>query len=205
MNYLMHLYLSDGSDEGLLGNLMGDFVKGSINSTFSPALRRGIEEHRRLDAFAQTNPYFKKSRQRLDPRFRHCRGVMVDIFYDHVLARDWDQYHPQPLEDFAGHVYHLLQAHFELLPAGLQRIAPRMIERDWLTSYREIRVIEKVLQSLSRRLSRLNFLEQGLPELQAHHPQLQQDCRQFVQSARRYLGNPPADSLPRRSSAQRIY
>jgi acyl carrier protein phosphodiesterase len=208
MNYLMHLYLSDGSDTGLLGNLMGDFVKGPVDNSLPAALRRGVEEHRRLDAFAHTNPDFKRSRQRLDPRFRHCRSVMVDIFYDHILARNWDHYHPQPLENFAGHVYSLLQIHSGLLPAGLQRIAPRMIERDWLTSYRDTQVVGKVLQSLSRRLSRLNFLEQGLPELQTHYPELQQDCRQFVQSARRHLGNPlPLENHTglRCSTDQRIY
>ncbi|MDY6847967.1 MAG: ACP phosphodiesterase [Geoalkalibacter sp.] len=191
MNYLMHLYLSDGSDEGLLGNLMGDFVKGSIGDCFSAAVRRGIEEHRRLDAFAQIEPHFKRSRQRLDPQYGHCRGIMVDIFYDHILAREWHHHHPQPLENFAGHVYRLLQDHFDQLPPDLQRIAPRMIEHDWLAGYRNLQVIGKVLQNLSRRLSRPTPLAQSLPQLQIHYPRLREDCRQFIHAARRHLGNPP--------------
>ncbi|AJF05917.1 ACP phosphodiesterase [Geoalkalibacter subterraneus] len=191
MNFLMHLYLSDGSDEGLLGNLMGDFVKGAIEESCSPLLRQGIEEHRRIDAFAQGNPFFQKSRQRLDPKFGHCRGIMVDIFYDHILAREWHRHHPQPLEDFAAHVYRLLQYNFDQLPPDLQRIAPRMIEHDWLAGYRNPQVIGRVLQNLSRRLSRPTPLAQGLPQLKIHYPQLLEDCRQFIHAARHHLGHPP--------------
>lgn len=188
MNYLLHLYLSDGSDEGLLGSLMGDFIKGHVSESLPAPLRQGILEHRRLDAFAHTNASFRASKQRLDPRFGHCRSVMIDIFYDHILACEWRDHHPQRLEDFARHVYRLLEDHFNQLPPDLRRIAPRMIEHDWLVGYRDPLVIARVLRHLSQRLSRPpRPLDQGLPQLQAHYPELRRDWLQFLGAAHIHL------------------
>jgi len=188
MNYLLHLYLSDGSDEGLLGSLMGDFIKGPIDESFPSPLRQGILEHRRLDAFAHTNASFRASKQRLDRNFGHCRSVMIDIFYDYILACEWHDHHPQRLEDFSQHVYRLLEDRFNLLPPGLRRIAPRMIEHNWLVGYRDPRVIARVLHHLSQRLSRPpRPLDQGLPQLQIHYPELREDWRQFLDAARLHL------------------
>jgi acyl carrier protein phosphodiesterase len=32
----------------------------------------------------------RQTRNRLDPAWRHWRGVLVDVFYDHFLARDFE-------------------------------------------------------------------------------------------------------------------
>lgn len=183
MNYLVHLFLSDGSDGALLGNLMGDFVKGSLGDEYSEDIRSGIEQHRRIDAFAQSNRFFRQSKQRLDDRFGHCKGILVDVFYDHLLARHWQNYHPLPLPQFAARIYRLLEEHYPQLPAGLQAVAPRMIKHNWLVSYQEIAVVEKVLQRLSERLSRPNTLAQGLPALRAHYAEFARDCDGFLADA----------------------
>ncbi|MDO3376904.1 ACP phosphodiesterase [Geoalkalibacter halelectricus] len=184
MNYLVHLYLSDGSPGGLLGNLMGDFVKGSPDAGLAPDIRAGILQHRRIDAFAQTNPHFRRSKRRLDDRFGHCKGILVDVFYDHFLARTWRRHHPLSLEEFATQVYQLLQAHFAILPPGLQEVAPRMIEHNWLVSYRETATIERVLHRLAARLSRPTPLAEGFTELLTHYEDLGADCSAFLADAR---------------------
>ncbi|KIH76478.1 Acyl carrier protein phosphodiesterase [Geoalkalibacter ferrihydriticus] len=186
MNYLVHLYLSDGSPGGLLGNLMGDFIKGSLGEEFSPEIRAGIRQHRQVDAYAQKNVHFRQSKRRLDDSFGHCKGILVDVFYDHFLARTWQHYHPLPLETFAARVYQLLEEHFALLPPGLQDVAPRMIKHNWLLSYRETATVERVLHRLAARLSRPTPLAQGLSALLANYDELGSDCRGFLSDARRF-------------------
>jgi len=183
LNYLFHLYLSEQTPEGWLGNLMGDFVKGRLDDTYPPAIRRGIELHRRIDSFAHDNPWVRRSIRRLDPSFRHCRGILVDVFYDHFLAANWSRYSAVPLADFARQVYDALETHYQMLPPGLQRIAPRMITHNWLVFYREVDIIEAVLGRLAARLSRPTPLARGSKELHRHYADLEEDFRHFVPEA----------------------
>jgi len=187
LNYLVHLFLSDPSPGSLLGNLMGDFVKGRLDDRFSPSIRRGLEQHRRIDAFAQTNVHFRRSRKRIDPSFGHYRGILVDIFYDHFLAKNWTQHHPRPLEDFARESYRLLEDHYSLLPEGLQRIVPRMIARNWLVSYGQVETIDRVLRQISGRLKHPNPLAAGGSELRDHYVPLESDCHRFLEEAKSFM------------------
>ncbi|NIQ94217.1 MAG: DUF479 domain-containing protein [Desulfuromonadales bacterium] len=197
MNYLVHLYLAEPSDGSLLGNLMGDFVKGPLDNRFPPDLAAGIAMHRHIDSFAQTDTVFRVSKNRLDPGLSYFRGILVDIFYDHILARHWSRFSSTPLETFAERVYALLQSHHAVLPEGLRQVAPRMIRGNWLVSYRDEATIRTVLRRISQRLSRPNPLPQGFGEWQRHGDDLTRDFAEFLpraqESARRFLAdNSPA-------------
>lgn len=187
MNYLVHLYLSPDEPLVRLGNLAGDFVKGRIDEHYPPALAQGLRLHRQLDVFAHYDPAFIASRQRLDPALKLYRGVLVDVFYDHFLAAHWDEYHPWPLARYAEAVYADLQRYEALLPDGLRRIAPRMIEGDWLVSYRERRIVSLVLDRMARRDARYAPLAAGVGELEKHRPELEADFCAFMGRARQWL------------------
>ncbi len=187
MNYLVHLFLSDPDPLCRLGNLMGDFVKGPLENHWPPAMARGLRQHRRIDAFAQLHPAFHRSKDRIDPAFGHCRGILVDVFYDHLLARHWDRHSGLPLKEFATDIYRSMEAHRTLLPPALQAVAPRMIAHDWLVSYREPVNVERALGRLAQRLSRPNALADGLPELLRNLPGLTEDCDAFLVDARAHL------------------
>ena len=109
MNYLVHLFLAGDQPGHLLGALMGDFVKGPLPDYYQGGLREGLILHRRLDAYSLHQDDCRHSRRRIDPSFGHLRSVMVDIFYDHLLARHWRQHHPLPLEKYAAYIYRLLE------------------------------------------------------------------------------------------------
>lgn len=183
MNYLFHLYLCDHSPEGFLGSLMGDFVKGRLDDTYPNSIRRGIELHRRIDSFAHSNATVRRSLQRLDPSYRHYRGILVDIFYDHFLARNWSRHADLPLADFARRVYRALETHHPMLPPGLQRIAPRMIAHNWLESYRDLDTVDVVLGRIAARISRPNPLAGGIVELRRHYQGLEEDFTRFLPEA----------------------
>lgn len=184
MNYLVHLYLAGSDPELQLGGMMGDFVKGPLDDRYPPGIVAGLRLHRAIDSLAATSPFCRASRQRLHHRFGHTRAVLVDIFYDHFLAVHWDQYHPQPLHDFADEVYRLLAANRDLLPDGLAQIAPRMTELDWLTSYRDRASVNIALQRIAARLSRPTALGEGVVELERCGEELREDFRGFMGEAR---------------------
>ena len=183
MNYLVHLYLAGADPELQLGGLMGDFVKGPLDTRHPPGIVAGLRLHRRIDSLAAISPHCRASRQRLHPRFGHTRAVLVDIFYDHFLAAHWHEFHPQPLATFAADIYRLLATYSDLLPPGLAHIAPRMAEHDWLTSYRERSVVNIALQRISMRLSRPTALGDGGSELERCGEELLRDFRGFIAEA----------------------
>ncbi len=176
----MHLYLAGDDAELQLGGLMGDFVKGPIPRDYPEKLALGLLLHRRIDSLAQNSLHTRRSRQRLHPRFGHGRGIIIDIFYDHFLASAWADHSSEPLESYAEKVYQLLQRQHKRLPAGLQHVAPRMIEYNWLVSYQHRTVVGKALQRISQRLSRPLPLAEGVDDLIAHEVLLRQDFKGFM-------------------------
>src|SRR5688572_426656 len=100
MNWLAHLLLSEPTPEFRIGNLLPDLLPASELQTLSPIFRRGVECHRRIDAFTDTHPVFRRSVARLVPPHRRFGGVLIDLFYDHFLATNWRQYSPIPLDEF---------------------------------------------------------------------------------------------------------
>jgi acyl carrier protein phosphodiesterase len=183
LNYLVHLYLSGSDPEIQLGGLMGDFVKGRIPEDYPEKIALGLHLHRRIDSLAQNSPHTRRSRQRLNPKFGHGRGIIVDIFYDHFLAANWRDYSPVPLKSYAADFYTLLQSSHQQLPEGLKQITPRMIEYNWLVSYQHREVVGKALQRIAQRLSRPLPLAEGVDDLVAHEDSLLEDFAGFLNEA----------------------
>jgi acyl carrier protein phosphodiesterase len=180
MNYLMHLYLAGDDPESLVGNMMGDFVKGRLDDRYPPGVRQGIELHRRIDSFAAGNLFFLRSKRRLDPSFGLYRAVLVDLFYDHFLARRWEEFSPVPFEEFIGNAYRVLADHESLMPERLRQLLPRMFSTNLLLTYREPEGIAAVLDRMSQRISRSNPLDEGIRELSLRYDPLWEDFRHFL-------------------------
>ena len=188
MNYLAHVYLSDdGTPESLVGALLGDFVKGDDHRNYPPAIQRAILLHRKIDAFTDAHATFRRSKRRIDPLFRHTRGILVDLFYDHFLARDWPDYHPRPLAEYTQRVYAALGLYQDLFPPRLQQAYPFMKRDDWLSSYGELENVGRALQGLSRRLQVPNRLPEGLAELKRHYTGLEADFREFFEAVKSFV------------------
>jgi len=182
MNFLAHLRLSGDDAESLVGNLMGDFVKGRLEERFPPPIRRGVELHRRIDSFAARNEHFLRSKRRLDPALGLYRGVMVDLFYDHFLALHWDDHSAIPFDRFVADAWRTMIAHEAVLPRELVRVLP-VIFSDLIPSYRETGGIERALQRMAARLGRPTPLGEGGRELRRHYGELEGDFRGFFPEA----------------------
>jgi len=184
VNWLAHLWL--GGDEALLriGNLMGDFVRGIDLDGLHPELRRGVHMHRSVDGFTDAHPDFRRSRARLQPRWRHWSGLLVDVAYDHLLARDFEHWTGEPLDAFVDGVHADLDAHRELLSPSLRRAAPKIMAADLLRAYRTRAGVAGALRSLGRRARRDPGLEAAAATIHEHDAGLAEDFADFFPQLR---------------------
>ena len=179
MNYLAHLYLAEPTPEGILGSLLGDFVKGRLDSSLPAAIRRGIRLHRAIDSYTDAHSVHLASRNRVSPKRRRYAGIIVDVCYDHFLCRRWQDYSTDSLERFAARVYDVLRTHGDALPERLRQIAPRMISHDWLCSYGDLDNVGRALDGISRRFKRNNPLAGALAEVEGNYNELAADFDMF--------------------------
>ncbi len=174
MNFLAHIYLSS-EDEGItIGNFIADGIKGKKHEKFPPKIQKGILLHREIDTFTDSHPTVRQSTARLHENYSHYSGVIVDILYDHFLAKNWSQYHKLPLDVYVENFYDLLRNNFAILPTRIQRMMPYMIADNWLLSYATVRGISTILDQMNVRTkgkSKMNFavleLEQYYDEFEA--------------------------------------
>lgn len=180
MNFLAHLYLSGDNQKIMLGNFIGDFVKGrSAMVQFEPDIIKGIELHRAIDEFTDSHPVVAESKNRLRPTYRHYSGVIVDIFYDHFLARQWSLYHADLLPDFADKAYGVIQSHNPILPEEVKFMMPYMIRGNWLVNYARVEGIERALSGMARRTRFESKMEQSVNDLIEHYELFQKEFSDF--------------------------
>ncbi|EHJ00706.1 Acyl carrier protein phosphodiesterase [Clostridium sp. DL-VIII] len=187
MNYLAHIYLSDNSAENMLGNFLGDFVNKSLEDQFKYSIKQGIFMHKKLDTFTDSHSDFLRSRKRISSINRRLSGVLIDIFYDHFLARNWNDYSSISLEEYAENFYGILKKFYYCLPDKLIRRVPYMIEENWLLSYRDINGIERTIERIAKRFSNTRHpLVNPMDELINNYESLENDFKCFYPHAIKY-------------------
>lgn len=179
MNFLLHMLLSGDDDQILVGNFMGDFVKGPLLDRFPERIRQGVTLHRRIDSFASRNELFTRSRLRIDPLYGLYRGVLVDLFYDHFLVAEWSDWSDEPFDRYLHRTRALIDDHRAELPERMQPLVPVIFE-ELLPSYGQVSGIGRALERMSRRVTRANPLAGGEAELLRHYGDLQADFRGFM-------------------------
>ncbi|HEY1069388.1 MAG TPA: ACP phosphodiesterase [Thermomonas sp.] len=154
MNYLAHAWLARHSDDAILGALLGDFVFGqSALADWPPAVRAEIVRHRRIDRYTDDHPAVVATRTRFGDLRRYA-GIVLDVYFDHCLARDWARWDATPLDAFTGRIYRILDERRGRLPPRLAALAPRMATHDWLGSYARRESVDAAVRGISTRLSR---------------------------------------------------
>jgi acyl carrier protein phosphodiesterase len=160
MNHLAHLYLASPGAESLIGNLAGDFVKGRLgDDRFTPGIRAGIEQHRRIDVFTDSHPSVTAFRRVLIPGHGHYSRVIADMFLDHFLASRFEELTGEPLELFLTRTFATIDPHVDRLPGLLRVLYPRIRDERWLQSYVRVEGIHHALRNMSRRFSKPVRLE----------------------------------------------
>jgi acyl carrier protein phosphodiesterase len=187
MNFLAHLYLSGDDRDIILGNLIADSVKGNAWSRFRPGIRDGIILHRSIDSFTDAHPVVMQSKDRLRSKYRKFTGVIVDMYYDHFLAANWQNYSQVDLYDTSVNAYEILLTNFLILPARIRRILPFMLASNWLYSYKDLHMMQRYFNGMARRTSFYSGMEGAVDDLKAGYDSYRQEFEAFFPELQAYV------------------
>lgn len=186
MNFLAHALLAGNDPALVVGGVIGDWIKGPLPAGLPPDLARGVALHRAIDSHAETQPAFRASRARVSPTRRRYAGVLVDIFYDHLLARDFARHHDIALAGFTQQVYAQIAARSAELPVAVPPVLRLMATEDWLGSYAALDGIADVLARMGRRARQPNPLVGGEAEFVADAAGFAADFSAWLVDARAF-------------------
>ncbi len=181
MNFLAHIYLSFDDDMITLGNFFADHIRGNKFKHFPIQIQRGILLHREIDTFTDSHPIAKQSSKRLHKNYSHYSRVIVDIYYDHFLAKHWSDYSEVSLKEYVENFYQLLEKHYELLPVATQRIMPYMVADNWLFHYANLGGISRVLNGMNRRTNNRSKMNFAIKDLQENYNDFENEFRLFFE------------------------
>lgn len=179
MNFLAHIYLSGENEMVTVGNFMADTIHGKAYKKFPKEIQIGILLHREIDTFTDAHHTVRQSTKRLHKNYGHYSGVIVDILYDHFLAKNWDHYSTIPLGDYVEKFYNTLENYFEILPLRTQKLVPFMIADNWLLHYSEIEGIQQVLDGLNRRTKNRSKMNEATKELKIYYTEFEAEFTSF--------------------------
>jgi acyl carrier protein phosphodiesterase len=195
VNWLAHVLLSEDNIEQRLGNLLADLVRGDARAAMSADFRAGALRHRAIDAYTDSHPLVRRSRARVSTRHRRFSGVLVDVFYDYLLASSWARYSSVSLGDFTATFYAQAAASGIALPQDARSTLDRIIEHDLLGAYRRLEGVEQSLRRLSiglaRRWRRDFALDAAVEDLRLHEDAFCADFTEFFPQLQGHLQAPP--------------
>ena len=181
MNYLAHIYLSGTNDLLKIGNFMADSIKGHDYEKFDSEIKKGILLHRHIDSFTDMHPIYRQSKHRLHEKYGHYSGVIMDILYDHFLAKNWSKFSDEKLEDYANDFYQLLQDNYEILTERIKGMMPYMIARNWFVSYASIAGLEMILFQMDYKTKHRANMQEAIVELQDFYTEFEAEFFLFFE------------------------
>ncbi len=179
MNFLAHIYLSGEDDRITIGNFIADKIHGKTYKKYPIDIQKGILLHREIDTFTDAHPIVRQSTKRLHINYGHYSSVIVDILYDHFLAKNWKAYSTIPLKDFTVSFYNLLEESYEILPLRIKNLMPFMIADNWLLNYSKIEGVQQVLDGMNRRTKYKSKMNEATKELKIHYNEFEEEFTLF--------------------------
>ena len=179
MNFLAHIYLSFNDDEITIGNFIADSIRGNKYKHLPERVQKGIFLHRAIDTFTDAHPIVRKSTKRLHENYSHYSGIIVDIFYDHYLAKNWNVYSDVSLANYVDDFYTLLEENYDILPDGVKRMMPYMIADNWIYNYSKMEGITRVLDGMNRRTKNKSKMNFAILDLEKHYDAFEKEFTLF--------------------------
>jgi len=150
MNFLAHIYLSGKNEKLMIGNFIGDYVKGKKYENYPLSIKQGILLHRQIDHFTDSHLNFREAKKLLVSEYKLYSGIVIDLFYDHFLAKNWNNYSNVSLRQFTKWTHAVLLTNFFHLPKRVQGFLPFLIQNRRLESYSTVNGIQKSLELMSK-------------------------------------------------------
>ena len=189
MNFLAHIYLSNENNYIKIGNFIADAIKGNNYKHLPEEIQKGIKLHREIDSFTDAHKIVRISKRRLHERYKHYDGVIIDILYDHYLAKNWANYSDIPLQNYTQAFYKILADNYELLPDKIKQLMPYMIQDDWLYNYGNLDGIERVLQGMNKRTKNKSQMHLAIEDLKINYTNFEDDFQVFFQELITFTNN----------------
>lgn len=196
MNYLAHLFLSGSSDEMLVGNLIGDFVKGQVNGQFPGRIGEGIMLHRQIDSYSNDHPQALVSRNRFSRKWRRFAGIILDICYDHFLIRHWHQYTSMSLTHYIDEVHGRLQPFNHTIHGRLPFFPTRENLGYLLETNEDLDGVMFTLSRISNRMKNGTALVDAIDEIESIYSELEGDFSGFFPDLIAYVHSLYPESCP---------
>ncbi len=188
MNYLAHLYFAEDTPESRVGNLLTDFVRGPVEGQpFDAAIIRGMRSHAAVDRYTDGHEVVRESKALINRPRRRFAGIIVDVCYDHFLARNWTVFSDEPISAFIDRTYDSFSAYRGDLPPMMSAAIRHMVRHDWLHGYQEVSGIGRALDGLSRRIRRPNTLAGSVEELEANYEEMEDHFMRFFPDLVRHM------------------
>jgi acyl carrier protein phosphodiesterase len=181
MNFLAHIYLSGDNDLIKIGNLMADGIRGKHFEDYPLEIQKGIILHRFIDTYTDAHLVFRKSTKRLHEKYHHYAGVIVDVFYDHFLAKNWNHYSDEKLEIYVARFYQSLLDNYEFLSERTKGMMPYMINQNWLVSYQTTEGINQILTQMDSRTKNESKMRFATHELIEYYTDFEQEFTTFFE------------------------
>jgi len=189
MNYLAHVFLSGNNEEIAVGNFIGDYVKGENFKIYSESIKKGILLHREIDLFTDRNKTVKKSKSFLKKKYGKYSGIIVDIFYDHFLAKNWHKFSSQSLKDFTQNLHKILNKYYEILPEEVKKFVPSFINNNWIKTYKSVEGIEMVLKRMSHVTTLPDETDYAINVLRNNYNEIEDDFLNYFPELARHVTN----------------
>ncbi|MFP4487829.1 MAG: ACP phosphodiesterase [Bacteroidales bacterium] len=187
MNVLAHIYLSGDSDEIIIGNYIGDYVKGRDYLKYPELIKKGIILHRHIDEFTDKHPVVHRSKMHFTRKYHKYAGVVIDILYDHYLTKEWDTFSRRPLESLTYQFYRAMVNNYEILPPKVKDRFPFFIINNWIESYKTSKGLRKVLSTLSKRTSLPPESKYAIRTFNKNYYSLEEDFMEFFPQLIEYV------------------
>ena len=163
----------------MIGNFIADHIRGNNYNEYSKEIQQGIFLHREIDTFTDAHKVVRKSKRRLHERYRHYDGVIIDIFYDYFLAKNWSKYSEIPLDMYTDTINGLFSKITENLPIKSQQFIKYMVEYNILFNYKNKEGIAKVLNGMNSRTKGKSQMNLAIEDLQNLEEEFQEDFTLF--------------------------
>ncbi|MDP2058671.1 MAG: acyl carrier protein phosphodiesterase, partial [Flavobacteriaceae bacterium] len=116
---------------------------------------------------------------RLFPTFRHYHLVLMDMFYDHLLAKNWSRYSDVPLEVYAENFYQLLEDNIAVLPDKTLRMLPHLRRENWLLQYATLEGLAFILFQMNYRIRHKVDLVSGIDIFKQYETEYETEFEAF--------------------------
>lgn len=192
MNYLAHIHLAHATNTSMLGNFLGDFVKGSDLSHLPFELQKGVRLHRNIDSFTDNHACVIALRKGFPNEIRRMSGVVIDIYFDHLLCLHWEQYNNTDMSSMLNTFYEQLANNTVDIGGRFPDVKHGLLSYKWLHEYEQKDAVIRAFYQIEKRLgyrvtfayAAADFIEQYDIEMRQafsqFYPQLMQHCKELA-------------------------